>query len=80
MMIDKINDLINYNVKEKGILLNHMIEKLELINPLGVLKRGYTLTYMDDKIVNSTKSINKDDTLKIKFSDGIVSTKVIDKE
>ncbi len=80
MMIDKINDLINYNVKEKGIVLNHMIEKLELINPLGVLKRGYTLTYMDDKIVNSTKAIKKDDTLKIKFSDGIVSTKVIDKE
>ena len=80
MMIDKINDLINYNIKEKGIVLNHMIEKLELINPLGVLKRGYTLTYMDDKIVNSTKSIKKDDTLKIKFSDGIVSTKVIDKE
>nr|MBP3258651.1 exodeoxyribonuclease VII large subunit [Bacilli bacterium] len=80
MMIDKINDLINYNVKEKGIVLNHMIEKLELINPLGVLKRGYTLTYMDDKIVNSTKTIKKDDTLKIKFSDGIVSTKVIDKE
>ena len=80
MMVDKINDLINYNVKEKGIVLNHMIEKLELINPLGVLKRGYTLTYMDDKIVNSTKTIKKDDTLKIKFSDGIVSTKVIDKE
>ena len=80
MMVDKINDLINYNVKEKGIVLNHMIEKLELINPLGVLKRGYTLTYMDDKIVNSTKSIKKDDTLKIKFSDGVVSTKVIDKE
>ena len=80
MMVDKINDLINYNVKEKGIVLNHMIEKLELINPLGVLKRGYTLTYMDDKIINSTKSIKKDDTLKIRFSDGIVNTKVIDKE
>ena len=80
LMVDKINDLINYNIKEKGIFLNHIIEKLELINPLGVLKRGYTLTYMDDKIINSTKSIKKDDTLKIRFSDGIVNTKVIDKE
>lgn len=80
LMVDKVNDLIKQNIKEKGIFLNHIIEKLELINPLGVLKRGYTLTYMDDKIINSTKSIKKDDTLKIRFSDGIVNTKVIDKE
>ena len=80
LMVDKVNDLIKQNIKEKSIFLNHIIEKLELINPLGVLKRGYTLTYMDDKIVNSTKSIKKDDTLKIRFSDGIVNTKVIDKE
>ena len=66
--------------KEKTIKLSHIIEKLELINPLGVLKRGYSLTYKEDIIVNSVKKIKKYDVLKVKFSDGVVSTKVIDKE
>ena len=39
--------------------LNNLIEKLELINPLGVLKRGYTLTYQDDKVINSISNINQ---------------------
>ena len=61
-------------------IINHIIEKLELINPLGVLKRGYSLTYKDDKIVNSVKQIKKDDILNIKLVDGNISTKVIGSE
>ena len=65
--------------KDKLIKLDHIIEKLELINPLGVLKRGYTLTYKDNKIVNSVKEIKKDDLLNIKLVDGTISTKVIER-
>lgn len=74
--------LINPNelYKEKTTLLNHLIESLELINPLKVLKRGYSVTYKDDKIINSIKDIKKDDMLKLKLSDGYINTKVIDKE
>ena len=74
--------LVNPNelYKEKGILLNHLIESLELINPLKVLKRGYSVTYKEDKIINSIKDIKKDDLLKLKLSDGYINTKVIDKE
>ena len=80
-----LNNLMNNHIivnpnelyKEKVISLSHIIEKLELINPLGVLKRGYTLTYKDNKIVNSVKGIKKDDLLNIKLVDGNITTKVI---
>ncbi len=83
-----LNNLMNNHIllnpnelyKDKVISLNHIIEKLELINPLGVLKRGYSLTYKDDKIVNSVKQIKKDDILNIKLVDGNISTKVIGSE
>jgi len=65
--------------KDSTIKLGHIIEKLELVSPLNVLKRGYNLTYKEDKIVKY-KDIKKDDILKIKFTDGMVNTKVIDKE
>lgn len=61
----------------KDSLIN-LIDKLELVNPLNILKRGYTLTYQSDKPIRSVKNINKDNNITIKFNDGIVLSKVID--
>lgn len=58
--------------KDKMVYFNNLIEKLELINPLGVLKRGYTLTKQDDHIIKSIKDIDKNKELIIHVSDGRV--------
>lgn len=49
------------------------VAKLEALNPLAVLARGYTAVYSEDKIVTSAKSVNAGDKLKLSFSDGDVS-------
>jgi len=64
--------------KEKTLKLNNLIEKLELINPLGVLKRGYTLTYQDNKVINDINNIKIDSNIDIKFHNGTVSAKVLE--
>lgn len=82
--IDKLNFLKNsYILKNSDLLykskrddLNNIIEKLVLINPLKVLKRGYSVVYKDDFIINSVDNLNKSDKLKIKLSDGNVITKI----
>lgn len=82
--IDKLNFLKNsYILKNSDLLykskrddLNNIIEKLELINPLKVLKRGYSVVYKDNFIINSVDNLNKSDKLKIKLSDGNVITKI----
>lgn len=56
--------------------LYQLVEKLELLNPLGVLKRGYTLTYQDNRLVKSINNIKINDLLDIRFNDGIVNVKV----
>ena len=76
---DKLNTLIKQIYKLNEIKLSHIIEKLELISPLNVLKRGYSLAYKDDVIVKF-KDISKDDNIKIKFDEGIINTKVVSKE
>ena len=58
-------------------LLN-IIDKLELINPLSVLKRGYSVTYKDNKIIKDIKNININDEVSIKLENGIIKSKVID--
>lgn len=82
--IDKLNFLKNsYILKNSDLLyrqkqeqLNNIIEKLELINPLKVLKRGYSVVYKEDKIINSINLLNENENLKIKLSDGLVVTKI----
>ena len=64
--------------KDKMVKLDTLIEKLELINPLGVLKRGYSLSYQDNKVVKSIKDINNNSNLLIKLYDGEVNTSVIE--
>ena len=67
----------NLLYKDKVINLNNLIDKLELINPLGILKRGYTLTYKDDKIVKDIKNVKKGDNLFIKLHNGEINTTVL---
>ena len=63
----------------KAIILKQIIEKLELLNPLGILKRGYTLTYQNNHIIKSISDI-KEDSIEIRLYDGTVKAKVVEKE
>ena len=68
----------NLLYKDKMIKLDNLIEKIELINPLGVLKRGYSLTYIDNKVLKSIKDVKANYNLIIKLHDGEINTTVID--
>ncbi len=54
-----------------------LISKLEPLSPLKTLKRGYTITRADNKVINSCKNTKKGDVLEIQFCDGEIKTKVI---
>ncbi len=64
--------------KEKINKLSNLIEKLELINPLGVLKRGYSLTMQDNKIISSINNIKLNSNILVKLHDGEFEANVID--
>jgi len=54
--------------------LNLIGEKLRLIDPQNILKRGYSLTLLNGKIVKSVSQINAGDRLQTKLSDGTVES------
>ena len=64
----------NILYKEKSNYLDKLIEKLELVNPLGILKRGYSLTTKEEKIIKSIKDIKVNDCIKIKIYDGEITS------
>ena len=74
----------NYTLKNPKIITQKKnnrffknIEKLEILNPLLTLKRGYTLTKIKGKIISTSKDVKKGEELEIEFKDGNVNTKVI---
>ena len=65
------NDLKNPNSQ----IIKHLeklTEKLLIINPLNTLKRGYSVLYKNNNIINSVKNLKVNDNLIIKVVDGLV--------
>jgi exodeoxyribonuclease VII large subunit len=50
---------------------------LKILDPENVLKRGYTITSINGKILIKCNQIKKDDVLNTQFSDGSVISKVL---
>lgn len=82
---NKLSQLDNRNIlknpqeiirkKREPYLRN--VDKLNVLNPLLTLKRGYTLTKMEGKVVSSAKDVKSGDELDVEFDDGIINTRVI---
>jgi exodeoxyribonuclease VII large subunit len=51
-------------------------EKLRLVDPQQILKRGFSLTFKDGKILKSVHQLSEDDRLETRLSDGTVISNV----
>lgn len=78
--LDLINEKLNTNIvlklDNKRKELENIIDKLNLVNPLNILKRGFSLTYKDNKLVKSVKKLKKNDLLNLKLTDGVATVEV----
>ena len=69
-----INPKFMYNDRIKN--LEKIKEKLIIINPLNTLKRGYSVLYKEENIINSVKNLKVNDKIQIKLVDGLVSADI----
>ena len=69
-------NMLNRLDKEK-IKLENIETKLNLLNPENILKKGYSLTLVEGKIVKSINSVKKGSIIDTKFSDGIIKSEVL---
>lgn len=85
--INKYDDLINQfsnkifevNINEidkKETMLFNMTDKMVLLNPFNIMKKGYSIVYKEDNIVSSSKDLKSEDEIMIKMSDGDVFAKI----
>ena len=51
-----------------------LLNKLELLNPLSIMKKGYSVAKVDGVVVKSISHVKKNDSMEILLNDGIVQT------
>lgn len=56
--------------------MHHNIEKLGLVNPLEVLKRGYAVSYRDGNVIHSIQDVSIGASVDVKLQDGEFSATV----
>ena len=77
---EKLINLSNILNKEMNVILDSskhkyeiMINKLDLLSPLNILSKGYSVVSKDDKVLKSTKDLKVNDELNIRMSEGKVN-------
>lgn len=79
LLIIKSNYILNNPevlFKDKKNKFTNLIEKLELVNPLNLLKKGYSLVSINDKIINDVRNVKENNKINIRLSNGNISAKV----
>jgi exodeoxyribonuclease VII large subunit len=64
-------------LNNKKIMTNSLENALKILDPENVLKRGYTITSLNGKIIKSSGETAEDDIIDTRFSDGTIKSKVI---
>lgn len=68
---------ILYKLDKNKSHLETLEQKLELLNPENILKKGYSLTIKDGKIITNVSELKDGDTITTKLSIGTINSKVI---
>lgn len=72
--------IVNPNLlyKDFRVKLLNITNKLELLNPLGILSRGYSITSVLDSSVKSINDVKTGDVIKVRVTDGLIKAEVTD--
>lgn len=77
--LDKLNKSFKKIINQDDIVINHLIDKLIILNPLNVMKKGYSIIYKNNNVISSVNDINDNDIINIKLQDGNINAKVLEK-
>ena len=71
-----INNINSKYIDDKNRFIK-VLSKLEVLNPLLTIKRGYSIVRKDNKVITKTKDLKKNDKVEIELTDGKVNMEVL---
>lgn len=79
-LVDKLNIYIKRNINDNNNRFINILNKLDALNPINTIKRGYSITKSKDKVITSIKNISENDIITTDLVDGIITSKVVSVE
>ena len=76
LLMNKSQNLINEKYIKTSNEITKISAKLESLNPLSVLSRGYSIAEKDGCVITSSSQLNKGDNFTLEFSDGKINATV----
>ncbi len=77
-LIEKLNFYTTNIINNKGNKFNNILNKLETLNPILTMKRGYSITKLNGKVLDNISNINKDDIIETTLNTGKIISKVME--
>ncbi len=76
----KIRNYVKKYIKDRKQHIDNMEKAVNYLNPENVLKRGYSITQKDGKVIKYKESLKKGDVITTYFYNGNVDSEVISNE
>lgn len=75
---EKLRSYSQQQIRQSYTLVEHLEKNIRLLDPMHVVKRGYTLTLKDGHIIQEAGQLKTNDEIITIFADGKVSSRVTD--
>lgn len=70
-------NVYNKTIESNKFKFKERVAKLNVLSPLNILSRGYSVATKGQNVINSTDALEVGDTINVKFSDGDATCNVI---
>ncbi len=74
-----IDKVLSLKRERMGSNLDNLVNRLEGISPLNVVKRGFSIAYKDNVPISSINSVSENDIIQIRLRDGYLKSKIVEK-
>ena len=75
--LKRLNMLISNQLNDRQNHYHLLNEKLKALSPLTIMDKGYSIPYLDGKVVRSVKMVHENDDISLSLNDGKINCKVI---
>lgn len=76
ILFDKLNSVIKLKIDNLNKKTETFKIKLDLLNPVSILDKGYSIVYKEDKIIKDISLLSKNDDINIMVKNGKINASV----
>ena len=73
----QLTRLMQHQLTQHQMTFKNYLQSLELLNPLALMAKGFSVVYSNDKVVKTVESLSKNDDITIQMKDGSASAKIV---